>query len=369
MFDDIEYIPTPADIKTYVDQYVIGQEKAKETLAVAVYEHLQACKAAQEDVCFTKKFPKNNVFLFGPTGCGKTFLLEHIAQIAGVPFTTANAPVYVPTGYRGSPVKEILAKLFLEAGNDLDAAEHGIIFLDEFDKRAARPGQGEPDKAFCREYQHDLLKMVEGAVFTFETDAGTNLNIDTHNILFVLGGACVGLEDDVKKRLLAEHPVPAKHLGFAAPETKKTAYTLPKDVLDQVTPADLIEYGFITEMVGRMPVICRFKALTKQELVNVLEHGAESPLRAYVNLFNKMNIDLNFTHGALEAVADLALERKIGARALHTVLENILHPMIFAYKGGRVRRPLVITENFVRGRTKTPAGAGAHRGQANDPAV
>jgi ATP-dependent Clp protease ATP-binding subunit ClpX len=210
---------------------------------------------------------------------------------------------------------------------------------------------------------------VEGAVTTVDLGDGEAVEIDTHNILFVLGGACVGLEEGIKNRLLAEHPAQVKHIGFATAATNNDAYTIPKDLLAHVAPVDLIDYGFITEMVGRMPVICRLKALTKQELVTILEHGAESPLHAYVNLFNTMNIDLKFTYGALDAVADLAIERKIGARGLHTILENLLHPVIFAYKGGKFRRPLVITENFVRGRTKDPAGTDAQQDKTNDPAV
>lgn len=370
-YNNFKPVPRPGVIKAYIDQFVIGQEEAKETLAVAVYEHMKACNAGELDVFEdgATKLPKNNVFLFGPTGSGKTFLLEHIAHLVDVPFITVNAPVYVPTGYRGTPVGQALENLYHEAGNDIEAAEHGIIFLDEFDKRAARPGQGGPDRAFCQEYQHDLLKMVEGATFSLQTAEGTTIVIDTHNILFVLGGACVGLEDVVKNRLLAEHPVPAKHLGFATPDTHNTTYTLPKDLLAHVTPADLIDYGFITEIVGRMPVICRFKALNKQELVNILANKEESPLLCYVNLFRKMNMSLNFTHGALEAVADLALERKIGARGLNTILQHLLHPIIFAYRGGKVRRPIVITEEFVRGRTKNPAGTGAQQEETNDPAV
>ena len=343
------YILTPAEIRAYLDKYVIGQEQAKITLSVAVYEHLQALAARDKGALAPDAvvLPKNNILLFGPTGCGKTHLLNQVARIAGVPFLEVNAPAYSPTGYKGTNVSHVLEELVAKTNGDVRQAERAIIFFDELDKKATKPGiQSFSDAAFCAEFQHDLLKMVEGATY----EVGDDL-LDTSGILFVMAGAFVGLDQVVRQRLEREHPLPVKRLGFAAPAVaaKEEAWTRPADLLAQATPEDFVEYGIITELTGRTPVLCRILQLTTEELVRVMTDGRESILRAYEGLFDAMNVDLVFTPEALQEVAELAWKRKMGARALNAILEQLLAPFIADYEhGDGLRRTLTITAAYVR---------------------
>ena len=343
------YILTPAEIRGYLDKYVIGQEQAKITLSVAVYEHLQALAARDKGALAPDAvgLPKNNILLFGPTGCGKTHLLNQVARIAGVPFLEVNAPAYSPTGYKGTNVSHVLEELVAKTNGDVRQAERAIIFFDELDKKATKPGiQSFSDAAFCAEFQHDLLKMVEGATY----EVGDDL-LDTSGILFVMAGAFVGLDRVVRQRLDREHPTPVKRLGFAAPAVaaKAEAWARPADLLAQATPEDFVEYGIITELTGRTPVLCRILQLTTEELVRVMTDGRESILRAYEGLFDAMNVDLVFTPEALREVAELARKRKMGARALNAILEQLLAPFISDYEhGDGLRRTLTITAAYVR---------------------
>lgn len=343
------YILTPAEIREYLDKYVIGQEQAKITLSVAVYEHLQALAARDKGALAPDAvgLPKNNILLFGPTGCGKTHLLKQVARIAGVPFLEVNAPAYSPTGYKGTNVSHVLEELVAKTHGDVRQAERAIIFFDEMDKKATKPGiQSFSDAAFCAEFQHDLLKMVEGATY----EVGDDL-LDTSGILFVMAGAFVGLDRVVRQRLEREHPTPVKRLGFAAPAVAAQAetWTRPADLLAQVTPEDFVEYGIITELTGRTPVLCRILQLTTEELVRVMTDGRESILRAYEGLFDAMNVDLVFTPEALQEVAELAWKRQMGARALNAILEHLLAPFIADYEhGDGLRRTLTITAAYVR---------------------
>lgn len=343
------YILTPAEIRGYLDKYVIGQEQAKITLSVAVYEHLQALAARDKGALAPDAvgLPKNNILLFGPTGCGKTHLLNQVARIAGVPFLEVNAPAYSPTGYKGTNVSHVLEELVAKTNGDVRQAERAIIFFDELDKKATKPGiQSFSDAAFCAEFQHDLLKMVEGATY----EVGDDL-LDTSGILFVMAGAFVGLDQVVRQRLDREHPIPVKRLGFAAPAVaaKAEAWVRPADLLAQATPEDFVEYGIITELTGRTPVLCRILQLTTEELVRVMTDGRESILRAYEGLFDAMNVDLVFTPEALREVAELARKRKMGARALNAILEQLLAPFISDYEhGDGLLRTLTITAAYVR---------------------
>lgn len=359
------HISTPAEMKHRLDPYVIGQEGAKQILTVAVYEHMQALAAfdAQHQRQDFVPLPKNNILLFGPTGCGKTYLLNRLSHLVNVPILTVNAPAFVPTGYRGTDLECILDRLVTKADGNIHAAEQGIIFIDEMDKRAIRPGMSSADAAFNAEFQHDLLKMVEGATYTVSDGY-----LNTRNILFILGGACVGLDQVVKERLEREHPTPVQRPGFTAPATagetaaKQTAApdqteTPPQkgrphpaitDPLAYVTPEDLVQYGIITELTGRLPVLCRLLKLTVPELEYLLLKGQECILRGYERLFDTMNVTLTFTPDAIHAVAELAHAREMGARALGTILEHLLAPFIFHHQADGTRRTLTITGSYVR---------------------
>ena len=380
-------LSTPAEMKRCLDPYVIGQEGAKQTLTVAMYEHLQALTAydAHHHQPDFVPLPKNNILLFGPTGCGKTYLLKRISQLIKVPFLTVNAPAYVPTGYKGTNLEYILTELVVKAG-DVQTAERSVIFLDELDKRAIRPGMSSSDAAFNAEFQHDLLKMVEGA--TYEVNGE---NLDTTNILFVLGGAFVGLDQVVKERLQKENPSLVKHLGFTAPlvvggsAAKKVVPgqtdTTPQqekpqaaisDPLSHVTPEDLVQYGIITELTGRLPVLCRLLRLTIPELELMLLKGRECILRGYECLFDAMNVELTFTTDAIKAVAEKTYVRKMGARALNTILEHLLAPFIYNHQADGARHNLTITGAYVQGRDQgqtqpdlagTPIVEGRDQGQ------
>ena len=381
---------TPAEIREHLDKYVIGQEQAKITLSVAVYEHLQALAAREKENLApdSVRLPKNNILLFGPTGCGKTHLLNQVAKVAGVPFLEVNAPAYSPTGYKGTNISHILEELLAKTHGDARQAERAIIFFDELDKKASKPGiQSFPDAAYCAEFQHDLLKMVEGATY----EVGDDL-LDTSGILFVMAGAFVGLDQVVRRRLEREQPAPVKRLGFAAPAvTAKInarvnakadaqadaqegcqakpagAQAKAADLLAQVTPEDFVEYGIITELTGRTPVLCRILQLTTEELVRIMTDGRESILRAYEGLFNAMNVDLAFTPEALREVAERARKRKMGARALNAILEQLLAPFISDYEDeDGLRRTLTITAAYVRGQGKAQVAINATQ-TVNDP--
>ncbi len=303
---------TPFEIKEHLDRYVIGQDEAKKTLAVAVYNHK---KRLRDSLGLIKK---SNILLTGPTGCGKTRLAQAVAEVLDVPFAIADASTLTEPGYVGDDVESIISKLVTAANGDYNRAEKGIVFVDEIDKICKRNTRGYDSKGNPGEgVQNALLKMMEGAIvgvpvptkqkFSF---GGAKVLMDTKDILFIFGGAFDGMFDSER----------GNALGFGRTYEKKE---------EKVTPEKIREYGFSPEFVGRIPVLVQLNELTREDLVRILKEPADSIIREYEHLFAMDGIELAFEDEALEAIADLAMENKTGARGLRSILEQTMRELMF----------------------------------------
>lgn len=345
-FDDINLL-TPEEIKAFLDEYVIGQDEAKKVLSVAVYNHYKRIMAGSD---LGVDLQKSNILMLGPTGCGKTLLAQTLAKILNVPFAIADATALTEAGYVGEDVESILLKVIQAADGDIERAEHGIIYIDEIDKITRKSENPSITRDVSGEgVQQALLKIIEGTVASVPPQGGRKhphqelIQIDTTNILFICGGAFEGIDKIIETRL------DKKSIGFNAEIAKKHEEDV--DVLlHQVLPQDLVKFGLIPELVGRVPVTVSLDLLDKEALIRILTEPKSSLVKQYQKLMELDGVKLEFDKAALDAIAETTLARKTGARGLRAIMEDIMMDTMFRVPSDDTIKGCMITKDVVEGK-------------------